>query len=164
MSKASEAAARAREIYLSLPDTKETITWGAPHMRVGDKIFGGHGVDGGKAIISFKLEMDHADLRVQNDPRFSRAPYVGHKGWVTMDVSDVEDWGEVRALIEESYRLIAPKKSLAKLGGAAPPPAKKTAAKKGAPKTAAKKTAAKKAPAKKTAAKKAPAKKTVARR
>jgi predicted DNA-binding protein (MmcQ/YjbR family) len=160
MSKASEAAARAREIYLSLPDTKETITWGAPHMRVGDKIFGGHGVEGGKAIVSFKLEMDHADLRVQNDPRFSRAPYVGHKGWVTMDVSDVEDWGEVRALIEESYRLIAPKKSLAKLGGAAPPPAKKTAARK-AP---AKKAAAKKAPAKKAVAKKAAAKKTAARR
>ena len=128
--------------------------------RGNDGPFGGHGVESGKAIVSFKLEMDHADLRVQNDPRFSRAPYVGHKGWVTMDVSDVEDWGEVRALIEESYRLIAPKKSLAKLGGAAPPPVKKTAAKK-AP---AKKTAAKKAPAKQAAAKKAPAKKSAARR
>ncbi len=30
-----------RKICLSLPDTKETLTWGEPHFRVGDKIFAG---------------------------------------------------------------------------------------------------------------------------
>jgi hypothetical protein len=34
-----------------------------------------------------------------------------------MDVSRVKDWGEVRALLLESYRLIAPKRTLATLEG-----------------------------------------------
>src|SRR5262245_19847948 len=110
-------AKKVREIYLSLPDTKETLTWGAPHFRVVEKIFGGFGEEDGKTVISFKLEQEHAAAMVASDPRFLRAPYVGHKGWVKMDVSAVEDWEEVRALVQESYRLIAPKRSLAKLVG-----------------------------------------------
>ena len=112
---ASSAYSRIKAICLSLPDTKETMTWGSPHFRVGEKIFAGFGEEHGKSSLGFKLEMDHADMIVQ-DPRFSRAPYVGHKGWVSMDTSRVGDWNEVRELIFESYRLIAPKRSLAKLG------------------------------------------------
>jgi predicted DNA-binding protein (MmcQ/YjbR family) len=110
-----------REICLSLPDTKETLTWGQPHFRVGDKIFSGYGAEKGKKVIGFKLEMDHADAMMQ-DPRFWRAPYVGHKGWVSMDATQVRHWDEVRLLIHESYRLIAPKKSVAKLAGRPPVP------------------------------------------
>src|SRR4029078_12648719 len=69
----------------------------------------------GKATIGFKLEMEHAAILVENDPRFERAPYVGHKGWVSLDAKSVKDWNEVRGLVMESYRLIAPKKTLAKL-------------------------------------------------
>jgi predicted DNA-binding protein (MmcQ/YjbR family) len=36
-------------------------------------------------------------------------------GWVSLDASRVTDWNEVREYIHESYRLIAPKKSLAKM-------------------------------------------------
>ncbi len=108
-------------------------------------------MDGGVSIGS-TLEMDHADARVRSDPRFSRAAYVGHKGWVSMELSGAVDWAEVEALVRESYRLIAPKRLSAQLGDApAKPAAKKTAAKK----TAAKKTAAKKTAAKKTATAKA---------
>jgi predicted DNA-binding protein (MmcQ/YjbR family) len=117
-----------REICLALPDTKETLTWGYPHFRVGDKIFAGWGAERGTQSIGFKLEMDHADAMVINDPRFTRAPYVGHKGWVSMDPTAVKDWNEVRDLIFESYRLIAPKRSLARVAGETAAP-KKTAAK-----------------------------------
>jgi len=109
-----------REICLSLPATKETLTWGQPHFRVGEKIFSGYGEEKGKKVIGFKLEMDHADAML-DDPRFWRAPYVGHKGWVSMDATQVRHWEEVRLLIHESYRLIAPKKSLAKIGAGTPP-------------------------------------------
>jgi predicted DNA-binding protein (MmcQ/YjbR family) len=114
MPKIDPILAKMREICLSLPDTKETITWGQPHFRVGDKIFSGYGAEKGKKVIGFKLEMDHADA-MMDDPRFWRAPYVGHKGWVSMDATLVRHWEEVKLLIHESYRLIAPKKSLAKL-------------------------------------------------
>jgi predicted DNA-binding protein (MmcQ/YjbR family) len=104
-----------REICLALPDTKETMTWGKPHFRVGEKIFCGCGEESGKATIGFKLAMEHA-ARVIKDPRFWRAPYVGHKGWVSMDASSVKNWGDVKAMIIESYCLIAPKRSVAKMG------------------------------------------------
>jgi predicted DNA-binding protein (MmcQ/YjbR family) len=125
-----------REICLELPDTKETMTWGCPHFRVGEKIFAGYGAEKGKASISFKLEMDHADALVMNDPRFTRAPYVGQHGWVSMDATRIKDWNEIRSLVFESYRLIAPKRSLAKLGDGASKPA--AATKKTTPKAPAK--------------------------
>jgi predicted DNA-binding protein (MmcQ/YjbR family) len=105
-----------RRICLALPDTEETPTWGQPHFRVRGKIFAGCGEEKGRSVIGFKLEMDHADAVIQ-DPRFRRAPYVGHKGWVSLDAARVDDWEEVRALVLESYRLIAPKRTLARLDG-----------------------------------------------
>jgi predicted DNA-binding protein (MmcQ/YjbR family) len=122
-----------RDICLALPDTKETLTWGKPHFRVKEKIFAGFDTESEVPTVGFKLEMKH-QAQVLKDPRFQRAPYVGHKGWVDMDVSGIKDWDEVKALIVESYRLIAPKKSLAALDGAPVPAARK--------KTPAKRTAA----------------------
>lgn len=106
--------AKTREICLGLPDTKETMTWGKPHFRVGEKIFAGCGEENGKPVIGFKLEMEHAAAIIR-DPRFWRAPYVGHKGWVSMDAGSVKNWDEVQAMIIESFCLIAPKRTVAKL-------------------------------------------------
>ncbi|HEU5161642.1 MAG TPA: MmcQ/YjbR family DNA-binding protein [Thermoanaerobaculia bacterium] len=118
-----------RAYCLSLPDTKETPTWGKPHFRVGEKIFAGFDDEGGAPSAGMKLEKEHADDLVQNDERVTRAPYVGHKGWVSIDLSRFDDRAQLRDLILESYRLIAPKKSLAKLGT----PAAKTPASKKKP-------------------------------
>ena len=106
------ALKKMRAICLALPDTRETPTWGQPHFRVGEKIFAGLGEEKGVLTVGFKLEMDHADAMVRR-PGFSRAPYVGHKGWVSLNVETVKDCGEVEALVRESYRLIAPKKTVA---------------------------------------------------
>ena len=108
-----------RRICLSLPETTETMTWGEPHFRVRGKIFTGIGDHAGIENISFKLEREHADAVIQ-DQRFYRAPYVGAHGWVSMRVEDIRDWNEVRALLLESYRLIAPKALWAIVQGKAP--------------------------------------------
>lgn len=111
-----EILAQLRSICLALPDSHETLTWGEPHFRVGEKIFAGFGVEKGKPDIGFKLEMEHARDRVENDPRFRKATYFGNKGWVTFDPTVAEtDENELADLIHESYRLIAPKRSLKKL-------------------------------------------------
>ena len=112
--KASTALVAMRRICLSLPDTTETLTWGQPHFRVADKIFSGCGDEKGRLTIGFKLEMEHA-AAILSDPRFTRAPYVGRYGWVSMDASQVDDWKQVEMLVRESYSLIAPKASVAKL-------------------------------------------------
>jgi len=117
-----------RRICLALPEATETLTWGQPHFRVRGKIFTGLGDHAGISNIAFKLEREHADAVIQ-DPRFYRAPYVGAHGWVSMRVEDIRDWGEVRALVLESYRLIAPRRLWALVQGGAPPrPARRAAA------------------------------------
>ena len=125
-----------RRICLGLPEATETMTWGQPHFRVRGKIFAGFGDHGGTESIGFKLEREHADAAIQ-DPRFTRAPYVGQHGWISMDVKGVRDWGEVRALVLESYRLIAPKALWAVVqGGKASPAAKAPARRKSSPRSA----------------------------
>lgn len=128
------ALRKMRAICLALPDTKETPTWGEPHFRVGEKIFAGLGEKNGVVTIGFKLELDHADAMVRR-PGFARAPYVGHKGWVSMDVTGPTDWDEARALIRESYRLIAPKRTVAKWLGEVreKPPSRRSPTKRATP-------------------------------
>lgn len=113
---ASTPLTEMRRICLALPETTETPTWGEPHFRVRGKIFAGCGNHGGVVTIGFKLEREHADQAIR-DPRFARAPYVGQHGWISMDAKGVRDWGEVRALVLESYRLIAPKALWAEVQG-----------------------------------------------
>lgn len=122
MNKFADAHAKVREICLTLPDTKETPTWGKPHFRVGEKIFAGLHDEGPKPILGFKLSKAR-QAQMLRDKRFSVAPYVGHAGWVSMNLVAVRNWEEVRALVLESYRAIAAKKSLAKLDGAQGSPA-----------------------------------------
>jgi predicted DNA-binding protein (MmcQ/YjbR family) len=111
---ADAAFAKVSALCLALPDTKLTMTWGSPHFRVADKIFCGFGSDDGKQVMGVKLSMSHAQAVVKQ-ARFWPSAYVGKHGWVSMDVAQRKSWDEVAALIRESYQLIAPKASLAKL-------------------------------------------------
>ncbi|HET9155177.1 MAG TPA: MmcQ/YjbR family DNA-binding protein [Myxococcaceae bacterium] len=129
-----------RRICLALPETTETPTWGEPHFRVRGKIFAGCGDHGGVTTIGFKLEREHADAAIR-DPRFTRAPYVGQHGWISMDAKGVRDWDEVRALVLESYRLIAPKTLWAQVqGGKVTVKAKAPVRRKSGPRSAASRT------------------------
>ena len=106
---------RFEKLCLALPEAKMTITWGSPHMRVRDKIFTGWGLedDGLHWSFSVKLDKDKQAALVASDPRFSV-----HYGRATVTVAKgEEDWDEIAALVEESYRLIAPKTLVAKLSG-----------------------------------------------
>ncbi len=139
------------------------MTWGSPHFRVGDKIFGGWGADkDGRYSTSAKLDKDKQAALVASDSRFEVAAYVGKHGWVTFYPGDAPDLGELEALVLESYRNIAPKKLVAQLDGEAKlakSAAKaKPAGKKPAKAAAKKKPAAKAATAKASTAKAATAK------
>lgn len=105
---AGSNAALLREIALSLPGAVETITWGEPHFRIDGKIFGGVGRHEGREVTSAKVAKAHAEALLL-DPRFAPAPYVGRYGWVQFALEDVTP-SELRSLVEESYRLVAPKK------------------------------------------------------
>ncbi len=97
---------RIRALCLAHPNTKETLTWGKPHFRVGEKIFAGVDDDQGVSVLGCKLQMDHAAGLVKL-LGYRPAPYVGKKGWVSIDLSIVTDWNHIGELIEESYELIS---------------------------------------------------------
>jgi predicted DNA-binding protein (MmcQ/YjbR family) len=101
---------RMRTVCLCLPEATEKLSWeNVPTFRVKDKIFAllqsDHTAFWCKARAGFQA------LLVQSDEaRYFVPPYLGGKGWVGMRLNGKPDWNAVAALVEESYRLIAPKR------------------------------------------------------
>ena len=51
----------------------------------------------------------------QGDP-FFYPPYVGSKGWIGIDLRSASlDWEEVAEVVQESYRLVAPRRLSARM-------------------------------------------------
>ena len=94
-----------------LPEAEERETWGVATFRVREKIYAMGGVSDGRSRVSCKARPGLQAVLVQSDPaRFFVPPYVGPKGWVGIYLDDGTDWDEVADLIEESYRMTAPKR------------------------------------------------------
>ncbi len=111
-----DAAARLREICLSLPEAVEKPFGGhtAPSYRVRDKLFAMTSEDG--TTLTFKAGPGVQEALVSSAPdRFFVPKYVGPKGWVGARLDVDQDWDEIAELIEDSYRLIAPKRLSSRL-------------------------------------------------
>ena len=95
--------------------------WGAPTFRVRNKLFAMYADAGnhhGKGIAGVWIKATHVnqDLLVRSDPdRFFVPPYVGPSGWIGVRLTGRPDWDLVADLLRDGYRLIAPKKLLARL-------------------------------------------------
>ncbi len=112
---------RLREICLSLPEAVEKSFGGhsAPSFRIRDKLFVMTSEDG--RSMMFKAAPGVQEALVASDPkRFFVPAYVGHKGWVGARLTADQDWDEIAELVEDSYRLIAPKRLAARVGRPAP--------------------------------------------
>ncbi len=111
---------RLRKICLALPGATEKVAWGDPTWRVGDRIFAMQkgNYEGGRPSVWLKAAAGAQAVLVDADPeRFFVPGYVGHKGWIGIYLDGARvDWKMVRALIEESYRLVAPKRKVAGRG------------------------------------------------
>lgn len=97
---------RLRTICLALPEAEEVVTWGHPTFRTGCKTFAVY--ETYKGIPSLAIHAGVAQPALLEDARFYRTPYVGHRGWVSLDTRAPIDWNEVRALVEQSFRSVAP--------------------------------------------------------
>lgn len=125
---------RVREICLALPGAQERISHGSPNWYT-TKTFCWWGAHVGKADaaadrlpadalatgISFLPDADEREALLASG-RFFIPGYIGHRGWLAMDLtgrhSGRVDWAEVAELIEESYRLTAGKRLIAQLNRA----------------------------------------------
>jgi predicted DNA-binding protein (MmcQ/YjbR family) len=111
-----DVQARVRDICLALPEAAEKAFGGhtAPSYRVRDKLFLMTSEDG--SYLTLKAAPGVQEALVASAPeRYFVPAYVGHKGWVGARLDVEQNWPELAELIEDSYRLIAPKRVAALL-------------------------------------------------
>jgi predicted DNA-binding protein (MmcQ/YjbR family) len=107
---------RIRGMCLALPEAEEKPFGGhtAPSFRVRDKLFVMTSEDG--TSMTLKGRPGIQQVLVSDDPsRFFVPRYVGPKGWIGIRLDVDQDWDEIGDLIEESYRMTAPKRLSAQL-------------------------------------------------
>ncbi len=100
-----------RTICLAFPEASEQGGVGNPSFKVREKIFAmQHGMNG-RPSLWCKAPAGAQEVLVESNPdRFFVPPYVGHHGWVGAWLDIELDWDEIADLIEESYRMTAPKR------------------------------------------------------
>jgi hypothetical protein len=109
----AHATERLRAIAAGLPEVTERASHGAVTFFVRAKrvvayLTDDHHGDGRLALVCAAAPGVQEEL-VEADPvRFFRPPYVGHRGWIGLRLDIDPDWGEVAAVVEESYRCVAP--------------------------------------------------------
>jgi predicted DNA-binding protein (MmcQ/YjbR family) len=110
---------RLRELALAIPSTHEVEAWGEPTFRiVGGKMFAmfstsstHHG--GGRPAVWIKSTSVNQQLLITANPaRIFSPPYVGASGWIGVYLDKRPKWSMVRELLEDGWRLVAPKKLL----------------------------------------------------
>jgi hypothetical protein len=115
---------RLRGLCLALPETTERLSHGEPTWFVRDK----------KTFVSYADH--HHDDRVgfwcaappgaqealvgSAPERYFVPPYVGHRGWLGVRLDVPVSWDEIAELVEDAYRVVAPKRLVAELDAAGP--------------------------------------------
>jgi hypothetical protein len=105
---------RIRKICNGLPDTSEGSQFGHPAWRAGKKTFVIARFRDGRLTLCFWVGVEQQGLFTK-DRRFQIPPYMGHNGWIALDVQGACDWGEIENLSLQSYRHFALKRMLEKL-------------------------------------------------
>ena len=109
------ALQRIRELCLSLPESSEVSSWGHPNFRAGKRTFAAFEWIKDRPSIAFRLNPTDIDLLLRRRGFFV-TPY-GQGRWVSIWVDAALNWGLVRRLLEESYRVVALKRMVAVLDG-----------------------------------------------
>lgn len=108
-----EQLSRVRRICLALPETTERLSHGEPTFFVRKKVYvmfsNNHHGDGHVAVCIPVPPGMQASL-IQNWPKtFYYPAYVGVRGWVGIELSEISD-EDLAAHILDAWKLIAPKK------------------------------------------------------
>lgn len=111
---------RVRAACLALPEVVERPSHGAPSFFVrGTKTFvmfmDDHHGDGRLALWCAAPPGVQEEMVAEDPSRFFRPPYVGQRGWLGVRVDRRPDWAEVGEIIEQAYRVVAPKTLVAGL-------------------------------------------------
>jgi hypothetical protein len=113
-----------RRLCLALPGSSERLSHGEPTWFVGGKVFVTYADRHHDDRVAFWCAAPagvQAALVASAADRFFVPPYVGHRGWlgVYMDVPVI--WEEVREIVTDAYRMVAPKRLAARLDAGSGP-------------------------------------------
>lgn len=116
MPSAARALARLRKIVGDWPEVDERISHGSPTFWGGKKTFCSFHESpekyGGRAIWIKSTHEAQQDM-VESDPdAFFVPPYVGVSGWVAVRMKGKVNWAVVEQVLEDGYRMVAPKRAL----------------------------------------------------
>jgi predicted DNA-binding protein (MmcQ/YjbR family) len=103
-----------RTLCLRLPESREARQFGHPVWQAGKKTFAWARHDGGRLSLCFWVGVDRQGL-LTADARYRIPPYMGHNGWIALDVTKKHSVRELQSLALESYRHFALKRMLAQL-------------------------------------------------
>lgn len=101
----------ARKICLGFPQTAEAQQFGHPCWQAGRRTFALARADDGRFLLCFWVGTLRQSL-LTADSRYRIPAYMGHNGWIALDVTENCDREEIAALAEESYRHFALKRML----------------------------------------------------
>ena len=125
---------RLRRLCLALPEAHEVLAWGEPTFRVRNKQFAMYASAGnhhgaGRSSVWCKATPENQALMIAAEPaRFFKPPYVGPSGWIGVWLDVPRAWAGLPGLLEDGYRMVAPKRLLASPGAKALPAAGRKAA------------------------------------
>lgn len=108
------ALARTREICTSFPEVSERPSHGSPAWFIREKrtlamFVDDHHGDGILGLWCPAFPGVQEEMVTLEPDRFYRPPYVGPSGWLGVRLDRDVDWDEVRGILTESYRKVAPK-------------------------------------------------------
>ncbi len=104
--RAKEVLGPLRKFCLALPEANESTTFGDPTFRAGKKSFVSAYHHEGRLNLSFWVGADMQAM-LTFEKRYRIPAYMGHNGWIALDVQDRIDWKEVQELAMVSYRHFA---------------------------------------------------------
>jgi len=97
-----------------LPETSAGKQFGSPVWKAGKKTFVCVHHRAGRLQLQFWVGVEQQSLFTP-DERYSIPKYMGHNGWIDLDVEKRINWDEVESLLNTSYRHFALKRMLGKL-------------------------------------------------
>jgi hypothetical protein len=110
---------RLRQICLALPETTERLSHGEPTWFVRDKktfvMYADHHHDNRLGFWCAAPSGMQETLVDAAPDRFFRPPYVGHRGWLGVWLDVPVDWEEIAEIVNDAYRMVAPKRLVADL-------------------------------------------------
>ncbi|MCM3627821.1 MmcQ/YjbR family DNA-binding protein [Paenibacillus glycanilyticus] len=107
-----EMLEQVQSICSELPEVEQIVDgFGHDVMKVRGKTFimMGEGHNSALPSLSIKATKEQQYLLLEQGG-YVKTPYIGHHGWVSVEMEIGPNWEELASLIQEAYLLAAPKR------------------------------------------------------